>query len=96
MVWPPATYDVISRNHSNRNVAITRCWCFIVLEKKPQKNLGFYARGLADLYSTTNDPQKGPQMILDRKWSQLGLQMIPNEKYKWLELKLADHRVNLL
>ena len=22
--------------------------------------------------------------------------MIPNEKYEWLELKLADHRVNLL
>ena len=24
----------------------------------------------SDLYSTANDPQNGPQMILDRKWSQ--------------------------
>ena len=24
----------------------------------------------SDLYSTVNDPQNGPQMILDRKWSQ--------------------------
>ena len=65
-----------------------RCWCFIVLEKTP-KNLrgkgageggGLYARGLTDLYNIPNDPQKGLQMILDRKWSQLGPQMIPNEK----------------
>ena len=41
---------------------------------------GLYARGLTDLYNTPNDPQKGLQMILDRKWSQLGPQMIPNEK----------------
>ena len=82
-----------------------RCWCFIVLEKTP-KNLrgkrgggwGLYARELSDLYNTLtpNDPQKGLQMILDRKWSQLEPQMIPNEKQEWLELKLADHRVNLL
>ena len=54
MAWPPATYDIISRNHSNwpslnlsQNGATDkqtatenfRCWCFIVKEKN-QKNLG--------------------------------------------------------
>ena len=53
MAWPPATYDIISRNHSNwpslnlsQNGASDkqtatenfRCWCFIVKEKN-QKNL---------------------------------------------------------
>ena len=37
-------------------------------------------RGLTDSYNTPNDPQKGLEMILDRKWSQLRLQIIPNEK----------------
>ena len=53
MAWPPATYDIISRNHSNwpslnlsqngtsdKQTATEnfRCWCFIVKEKN-QKNL---------------------------------------------------------
>ena len=53
MAWPPATYDIISRNHSNwpslnlsqngvrdKRTATEnfRCWCFIV-EEKNQKNL---------------------------------------------------------
>ena len=64
--------------------------------KKPQREGG--GGGGWGLYNTPtpNNPQKGLQMILDRKWSQLGPQMIPNEKQEWLELKLADHRVNLL
>ena len=33
------------------------------------------------LYSTANDPQNGPQVILDRKWSPISRpQMIPKEK----------------
>ena len=53
MAWPPATYDIISRNHSNwpslnlsqngvrdKRTATEnfRCWCFIV-EEKNQENL---------------------------------------------------------
>ena len=53
MAWPPATYDIISHNHSNwpslnlpqngmrdKRTATEnfRCWCFIVKEKN-QKNL---------------------------------------------------------
>ena len=41
---------------------------------------GALVQGLTDLYNTPSDPQKGLQMILDHKWSQLRLQIIPNEK----------------
>ena len=64
MAWPPATYDIISRNHSNwpslnlsQNGASDkqtatenfRCWCFIVKEKK-KKNLGGMAAAPPHLY----------------------------------------------
>ena len=49
-------------------------------EGKGRGGGGGLVRGLTDLYNTPNDPQKGLQMILDRKWSQLRLQIIPSEE----------------
>ena len=45
---------------------------------------------------TANDPQNGPQMILDRKWSLLSTANDPERKMEWLGLELADHRVDFI
>ena len=46
---------------------------------------------------TANDPQNGPQMILDRKWSPKSTANDPERKIgmTWTQ-ELADHRVDFI
>ena len=46
---------------------------------------------------TTNDPQNGPQVILDRKWSPKSTANDPGRKIEmtWTQ-EVADHRVDFI